>query len=102
MFNNKTQLPGIKVLRSFRLLRLFKLIKSNQNLKRMLPWFRFTPVWCHQDHLWVPESNRVKIERDIHGIQRRLVMLEQFGVKPDGNQMEIFFDTLTLKKADQF
>ena len=74
---------------------------ANKNLKRMLPWFRSTPIWCHQDHLWVPESNRVKIEDDIHGIQRRLVMLEKFGVKPDGSHMEIFFDTFTLEKADQ-
>lgn len=74
---------------------------ANKNLKRMLPWFRSKPVWCHQDHLWVPESNRVKIEGNVHGIQRRLVMLEKFGVKQDGSQMEIFFDSLTLKKADQ-
>ena len=41
---------------------------SNKSLKRMLPWFRSTPIWCHQPHLWVPEPNRVKIEGDIHGI----------------------------------
>ena len=80
---------------------LIFIFHSNKNFKRMLPWLPSSPIWCHQDHLWVPESNRVKIERDIHGIQRRLVMLEKFGVKPDGNQMEIFFDTLTLEKADQ-
>ena len=74
---------------------------ANKNLKRMLPWFRSAPIWCHQPHLWVPEPNRVKIEGDIHGIQRRFVMLEKFGVRPDGSQMDIFFDPLTLKKADQ-
>ena len=74
---------------------------ANKNLKRMHPWFRAAPIWCHQDHLWVRESNRVKIEGDIHGIQRRLVMLEKFGVRPDGSQMDIFFDPPTLKKANQ-
>ena len=74
---------------------------ANKNFKRMLPWFRSTPIWCHQDHLWVPESNRIKIEGDIHGIQRRFVMLDKFGVRPDGSDMEIFFDPPTLKKADQ-
>ena len=56
---------------------LILIFHANKNLKRMLPWFPSSPIWCHQDHLWVPESNRVKIEDDIHGIQRRLVMLLQ-------------------------
>ncbi len=74
---------------------------TNKNLKRMLPWFRSSPIWCHQNILWIPEANRVKIEDSIHGIQRRLVMLEKFDVKSDGVQMEIFFDPLTLKKSEQ-
>lgn len=74
---------------------------ANKNLKRMLPWFRSSPIWCHQNFLWVPESNRVRIEGDIHAIQRRFVMLEKFGVKPEGSHMEIFFDPLTLKKSEQ-
>ena len=80
---------------------LIFIFHANKNLKRMLPWFRSTPIWCHQNHLWVPESNRVKIESDIHGIQRRLVMLEKFGVRPDGSHMDIFFDPNTLKKVDR-
>ena len=80
---------------------LIFIFHANKNLKRMLPWFGSSPIWCHQGHLWVPESNRVKIKGDIHGIQRRLVMLEKFGVKPDGSQMEVLFDTLTLEKVDQ-
>ena len=74
---------------------------ANKNLKRMLPWFRSTPIWCHQNHLWVPESNRVKIKDNIHGIQRRLVMLEKYGVQPDRSHMDIFFDPPTLKKAGE-
>tara|TARA_Y100001960_G_scaffold119584_1_gene127986 strand:- start:98 stop:1099 length:1002 start_codon:yes stop_codon:yes gene_type:complete len=80
---------------------LIFIFHANKNFKRMLPWIPTPPIWCHQDHLWIPESNRVKIEGDIHGIQRRLVMLQKFGVKPDGGHMEIFFDTITLEKADQ-
>jgi len=80
---------------------LIFIFHANKNLKRMLPWFRSTPIWCHQNHLWVPESNRIKITSDIHGIQRRLVMLEKFGVKSDGSHMDIFFDPPTLEKADQ-
>ena len=74
---------------------------SNKNFKRILPWLRSSNIWCHQKHLWIPESNRIKIDGHIHGIQRRLILLEKFGVKSDGSQMEIFFDSNTVKKSEQ-
>lgn len=80
---------------------LIFIFHSNKNLKRMLPYFRSSTIWCHQNHLWVPEANRVKIEGHIHGIQRRLIMLKKFGIKSDGSQMEIFFNPNTLKKSEQ-
>ena len=75
---------------------------ANRNFKRMLPWFRSLPIWCHQNLDWIPESHCAKIDSTVHGIQRRLTMLEQFGVKPDGGQMEIYFDRATLDKSQQF
>ena len=74
---------------------------SNKNFKRMLPWFRSSSIWCHQKHLWVPEANRINIDGHIHGIQRRLIMLEKFGVKSDGSQMEIFFTSNTVKESEK-
>ena len=75
---------------------------ANRNFKRMLPWFRSLPVWCHQNLDWIPKSHCAKIDSIVHGIQRRLTMLEQIGVKPDGGQMEIYFDRATLDKSQQF
>lgn len=90
---------GVKLLsRNYDVIFIFH---ANKNLKRMLPWFRSSPIWCHQEIPWVPESNRVKIEGSIHGIERRLIMLEKFGVKSDGDQMDIFFDSITLQKSEQ-
>ncbi|MBC8287918.1 MAG: glycosyltransferase family 9 protein [Nitrospinae bacterium] len=74
---------------------------ANRNFRRMMPWFRSLPVWCIQGFNWVPESNRVKMDANIHGIERRLLMLEKFGVKPNGGQMEIFFDSITLGRSQQ-
>lgn len=74
---------------------------TNPNFKRMLPWFRSLPVWCHQNIDWIPESHRVKIDTTVHGIERRLIMLEKFGVKQDGGQMEIFFDQDTLDNSQK-
>jgi len=74
---------------------------ANRNFKRVLPWFRSQPVWCHQNFDWVPESHRVKIDTPVHGIQRREIMLSKFNVKSDGGQMEMFFDQATLDRAQQ-
>lgn len=74
---------------------------ANRNFKRMLPWLGSLPVWCHQSLDWVTESHRVTFDAPIHGIQRRLTLLDKLGVKQDGGQMEIFFDPGTLKQSQQ-
>ena len=75
---------------------------ANRNFKRMLPWFRSSSIWYHQDFDWAPGSHHVKINTPFHGIQRRLIMLEKLGVKADGGQMEIYFNQATLDKSRQF
>jgi ADP-heptose:LPS heptosyltransferase len=74
---------------------------ANRNFKRVLPWLRSLPVWCHQNFDWIPESHRVKIDMAVHGIQRRRIMLKKFGVESDGGQMEIFFDQVTIDRIEQ-
>ena len=74
---------------------------ANRNFKRMLPWLRSLPIWCHQNLDWIPQSHRAKIDSNVHAIQRRLIMLGEFGVKPDGGQMEIYFDSSTLDKSQK-
>ena len=75
---------------------------TNPNFRRILPWFRSSSIWYHQDFDWAPGSHHVKINTPFHGIQRRLIMLEKLGVKADGGQMEIYFNQATLDKSRQF
>lgn len=90
---------GIKLLgRPYDVIYLFH---ANRNFKRMLPWLPSVPIWSHQKHDWIPESHRMKIDVDVHGIQRRLIMMEKFGVEPDGGQMEIFFDQATIDRSQK-
>ena len=90
---------GIKLLgRHYDAIYLFH---ANKDFSRLLPWLRSSSIWCHQNFDWIPESHRMKIDTTFHGIQRRLIMLENFGVKPDGGQMEIFFDQVTLDRSQQ-
>jgi ADP-heptose:LPS heptosyltransferase len=74
---------------------------ANRNFKRVLPWLRSSPVWYHQNFDWIPESHHVKIDTHVHGIQRRLILLEKVGVSSDGGQMEIYFDEDTVGKAQK-
>ena len=72
---------------------------TNRNFRRMLPWLPSVKIWAHQNHDWIPESHRIKTDYKVHGIQSRLIMLEKFGVKSDGGQMEIFLDQATLDSS---
>ena len=90
---------GIKLLR--RHYDAIYLFHANRDFRRLLPWLRSSSIWCHQNFDWITESHRMKIDTTFHGIQRRLIMLENFGVKPDGGQMEIFFDQVTLDRSQQ-
>jgi ADP-heptose:LPS heptosyltransferase len=74
---------------------------ANRNFKRMLPWLRSLPVWCHQSFDWIPKLNRIKIDTPVHGIERREIMLKNFSVQSDGGQMEIFFDQVTIDRMQQ-
>ncbi|MDA8560970.1 glycosyltransferase family 9 protein [Nitrospinae bacterium] len=75
---------------------------ANRNFKRVLPWLRSLPVWCHQNFDWISESHCVKIDKAVHGIQRRRIMLKKFGVESDGGQMEIFFNQVTIDRSQKF
>lgn len=65
---------------------------ANRDITRLLPWLRYKSLWAHQNSSWIPEENKVPIEGVVHGIQRRLTLIEKLGARPDGGAMEIYFD----------
>jgi ADP-heptose:LPS heptosyltransferase len=65
---------------------------ANKDIKRLLPWLRYRSLLAHQKSSWISEKNRVPTEGAVHGIQRRLFLISEIGAKPDGGQMEIFFN----------
>ena len=91
---------GIKLFRKY--YDLVLIFHANRNFKRLLPWLRTASIWCHQNFDWIPKSHRMEMNTNVHGIQRRLVMLKKFGVKSDGGQMEIFFDQVSLDRSKFF
>lgn len=77
---------------------------ANKDITRLLPWLRYTSLLAHQNSSWILGKNRVPMEREgvVHGIQRRLTLLDNIGVKPDGGQMEIFFNDMERNDANAF
>jgi len=81
---------------------------ANKNICRVLPWLRASFVWSHQyDETRSPpilpclsENQIIQINKPVHGILRRIAMLEKLKVPADGTHMNIFLGE--KDRADAF
>ena len=65
---------------------------ANKNISRILPWLRTSFVWSHQIFSNLSENQIIQINKPVHGILRRIAMLEKIQVPADGTHMDIFLD----------
>ena len=80
---------------------------ANKDIKRILPFLRSKSILSHQSshgHLpiWDQPPPRefsgksknkiIKFKKPVHGILRRLALIEKLQIPEDGTHMEIFFD----------
>ena len=68
---------------------------ANKNISRILPWLRTSFVWSHQNTNILPtlsENQIIQINKPVHGILRRIAMLEKIKVPEDGTHMDIFLN----------
>jgi len=75
---------------------------ANKDIVRLLGWLRHRSLLAHQESIWIPETDRIRIEGVVHGIQRRLTLIEKIGARADGGQMEIFFNNGERHQAEAF
>jgi len=85
---------------------------ANKNISRILPWLRCSSIWSHQypecdkdGNLiaclpGIPLDKIVRFEKPVHGILRRIAMLEKLKVQADGTHMNIFLED--KDRADTF
>lgn len=64
---------------------------ANRDIRRILSGVR-SPTLFHQPFPWLSENQLVAIDGPVHGIQRRLTLIEKLGAKSAGSQMELFFN----------
>ena len=68
---------------------------ANKNISRILPWLRTSFGWSHQNTNILPglsENQIIQINKPVHGILRRIAMLEKIKVPEDGTHMDIFLN----------
>ena len=77
---------------------------ANKNISRILPWLRCSSIWSHQYPQrdkdgnviaclpGIPLDKIVQFEKPVHGILRRIAMLEKLKVQADGTHMNIFLN----------
>ena len=66
---------------------------ANKDIGRILPWLRCSSIWSHQQITnlpGVPSSQIVRFEKPMHGILRRIAMLEKIQIPSHGTHMDIF------------
>tara|TARA_B100000315_G_scaffold226946_1_gene234305 strand:+ start:296 stop:1276 length:981 start_codon:yes stop_codon:yes gene_type:complete len=68
---------------------------ANKDIGRVLPWLRCSSIWSHQqpDNLpGISPNQIVLIEKPVHGILRRIAMLEKVQIPSNGTHMDIFLN----------
>ena len=76
---------------------------ANKNISRIFPWLRTSFIWSHQNTNILPglsENQIIQINKPVHGILRRIAMLEKLKVQADGTHMNIFLED--KDRADAF
>ena len=78
---------------------------ANRDVGRILPWLRTSSVWSHQNINILPGLSKnqiVSIDKPVHGILRRITMIEKIHVPSDGTHMDIFFSDDEINEAKLF
>ena len=92
---------------------------ANKDISRLLPWVRCSNIWLNQDlnppgrFKWRTKlfmdymgtrkkTQMVPFSKPTHPIHRRLDMLKETHIIPDGTHMEIFINDDENKKSNEF
>ncbi len=90
-YRQMIRLPGLLGTRYDNVL----IFHANKDIGRVLPWLRCSSVWSHQqpDNLpGVPLNQIVRFEKPVHGILRRMSILEKIQIPSNGPHMDIFLN----------
>ena len=101
---------GLKLLCNKKFSQIF-IFHANSDFSRMKFFLKSSPIWNHQGHEWCPNQFNLKsiwskksasFEKNLHAIERRLLMLKEIEIEPKQSQMEIFFSNSEKKAFDTY
>ncbi len=101
---------GLKLILSSKFSQIF-IFHANSDFSRMKVFLKSSPIWNHQGHTWCSKQFNLKskwneeslsFEKNLHAIERRLLILKEIGIEPKQSQMEIFFSDSEKKAFDIF
>ena len=91
---------GIKLLRQrYRAVLIFH---ANLNIMRLLTWVPTGKILAHQPSDWLRKHWIVDVLGEVHGIPKRLALINALGGQSDGGQMEIFFQAPERHAVENF
>ena len=78
---------------------------ANKDIGRILPWLRTSSILSHQNITILPGLSKnqiVSIDKPVHGILRRIAMVEKIHVPSDGTHMDICLNDDEINEAKLF
>ena len=78
---------------------------ANKDIARILPWLRSSSIWSHQYPDIIPGLSKkqiVPIDKPVHGILRRIAMVEKIHIPSAGTHMDIFLKDDEINEAKKF
>ena len=78
---------------------------ANKDIGRILPWLRTSSILSHQNTTilaGLSKNQIVSIDKPVHGILRRIAMVEKIHVPSDGTHMDIFLSDDEINEAKLF
>ena len=78
---------------------------ANKDIGRILPWLRTSSISSHQSTTILPglsKNNILSIDKPVHGILRRIAMVEKIHIPSDGTHMDICLSVNEINEAKLF
>ena len=78
---------------------------ANKDIGRILPWLRTSSILSHQSTTILPglsKNHILSIDKPVHGILRRIAMVEKIHIPSDGTHMDIYLSVNEINEATLF
>lgn len=62
---------------------------ANKDFARVQKYINYEEIWGIQNFSWIPDDNKLVVDGPVHGIEKRLRLIEKIGGRVDGSHMDL-------------